>query len=312
MKVLIICSGNAENFNFKLHQSFIYEQIESIKKYCAVEYETFFINEKGLLGYLKAIFLLRKKIRTVMPDIIHAHFGLSGLVSCFQHIAPVVITFHGSDAYIFYVKWLSKIAASISAFNIFVEQKIRSNIKGHGNYAIIPCGINLDLFYPMNKNIAREMLGLNKGEKYIVFSSRFDNVVKNYVLAKAAIELLDQNVNLLELKNRSREEVNLILNACDLALLTSTSEGSPQFIKEALACNCPIVATDVGDIKELVKKTEGCFITSFDPKDVANKIELALKFGNRTDSSSKILQFDNKLVAQKIYDIYKQVLNTNE
>ena len=96
---------------------------------------------------------------------------------------------------------------------------------------------------------------------------------------------------LIELDNRNREEVNLLLNACNLLLLTSTSEGSPQVIKEAMACNRPIVATDVGDIRELIGDTEGCYLTSFDPDDVAKKIKLALQFETSINASERIKRF---------------------
>lgn len=312
MKVLIVCSGNAPNFNFRIHQAFIYEQIEAVKKYYGIDYDTYFINGKGVLGYLSNLSQIKKKIVAYSPDIIHAHFGLSGLVSCFQRSVPIVITFHGSDAYISYVRLLSKMAARLSSSNIFVENKIKSRINIHSENNIIPCGIDLEKFYPVDKQIARVKLNLEQEKKYILFSSRFDNDVKNYPLAATAIEKSGANVELVELKNKVREEVNLLLNACDMLLLTSFSEGSPQITKEAMACNCPIVATDVGDIKEIIGDTEGCYITSFDPNDVAEKIKLAINFSctkGRTNGRERIKHLDNKIIAKKIFEIYKSVLN---
>jgi teichuronic acid biosynthesis glycosyltransferase TuaC len=72
-----------------------------------------------------------------------------------------------------------------------------------------------------------------------------------------------------------------LLNAADLLLLTSLTEGSPQVIKEAMACNCPIVATDVGDIREIIGYTDGCYITTFKPSDVAVKIQAAFLLGKK-------------------------------
>ena len=97
MKILIVCSGNQENFKFEIHHAFVYEQIEEVKKTYNIEYDTFFIKGKGILGYLKNLKTLKNKIRDYSPDFVHAHFGLSGLLSCLQNIVPVVITFHGSD-----------------------------------------------------------------------------------------------------------------------------------------------------------------------------------------------------------------------
>jgi len=308
MKILIVCSGNAENFDFKLHQAFIYEQIESLKQVFNIEYNTFFIKGKRIKGYLKNIPSLRKKIKNYLPDIVHAHFGLSGLLTCLQRKVPVVITFHGSDAHFSNVKLLSRIAAGLSSYNIFVSDKVQKIIKGKNSYSVVPCGINLDIFYPIEMKNAREKLNMKPGKKYILFSSSFTNSIKNSPLAFSAVKKLEMNCELIELKNKNRDDVNLLLNASYLLLLTSTSEGSPQIIKEAMACNCPIVATDVGDIKEIISGIEGCFIASFEPEDVADKIKLALQFNKRTNGRERIKHFDNELIARKIYKIYNDVI----
>ncbi len=312
MKVLIVCSGNAPDFDFKIHQAFIYEQAEALKKYFKVDYDTFFIKGKGVLGYLKNLIPLRKKIKSYNPDLIHAHFGLSGILANLQRIKPVILTLHGSDLNIKKNKKFSNIACSLSRTSIIVSKNMLSSSK-KSNY-LIPCGINFEESYPMDKNICREKLNLDKNKIYILFSSRFDNEVKNYSLAREAVKNLNNECELLELKNRKREEVNILLNAVDLLLLTSFSEGSPQIIKEAMACNCPIVATDVGDIKEIIGDTEGCYLTTFDPDDVAEKIELAIKFSRtkgRTNGREKIKSYDNKLIAKKIYEIYQTVIDEN-
>ena len=117
---------------------------------------------------------------------------------------------------------------------------------------------------------------------------------------------------LLELSEEyKRHEVNFLLNACDLLLMTSIREGSPQVIKEAMACNCPIVSTEVGDVKDIIGNTKGCFITSHDPIDVAKKIQLALDFGKRTNAREKIKHLDINIIADKINNIYKEVVRNN-
>lgn len=308
MKVLIVCSGNAESFKFEIHHAFVYEQIEAVKKHYNIEYDTFFIKGKGISGYLKNLKTLKNKIRDYSPDFVHAHFGLSGLLSCLQNIVPVVITFHGSDVNISKIKYLSRMAAVLSQHDIFVSSKLHDKIRGSKKYSIIPCGINLDTFYPTDMKTARAQLKMEPEKKYILFSSGFNNAVKNSGLAFSAINLLKKDIELIELKDKSREDVNLLFNACNLLLLTSTSEGSPQVIKEAMACNCPIVATDVGDIRDVIGNTEGCYITKFDPSDVAEKIKLALDFNRRTNGREKIQHFDNDLIARKIFNIYQEVI----
>jgi len=306
MRILTVCSGNSKHI-----APFITEQVESLKS-IGMDIEIFSIVGKGVLGYLINAIQIRNIVRKTKPDIIHAHYGLSGLAARLFTSIPLVITFHGSDAYIPYVKFLSSLAAKLSSYNICVEEKLKHRIREHKKSVTIPCGINLNVFYPISKNIAREMTGLELEKKYILFSSRLDNPVKQFTLAKTAVEKINLQIEILELSNKSRAEVNLLLNACDVALLTSKSEGSPQFIKEAMACNCPIVATDVGDIKNIISSTEGCYITSFESEDIALKIQLALSYNKRTNGRHNIMQYDNKIIAKKIYDIYKKVLNIND
>jgi glycosyltransferase involved in cell wall biosynthesis len=100
-------------------------------------------------------------------------------------------------------------------------------------------------------------------------------------------------------------------NAADVLLLTSLWEGSPNVVKEAMACNLPIVSTDVGDVRELMGGTAGCYITNFHASDVAKKLRLALEFGKRTDGRKKVRHLDTIQIAEKISKIYHQVLTNN-
>jgi glycosyltransferase involved in cell wall biosynthesis len=167
----------------------------------------------------------------------------------------------------------------------------------------------MEIFKPTQKSARRVKINLRQEKKYVLFSSSFNNPIKNYPLATEAIKLLNnKNVELLELKGCTREEVAILMNAVDLCLMTSFSEGSPQFIKEAMACNCPIVSTDVGDVREVISNTESCYICSYNPGDVAEKIKLALDFGKRTDGREKIRHLDDQIIARKIISVYKNVL----
>jgi len=103
------------------------------------------------------------------------------------------------------------------------------------------------------------------------------------------------------------------LNAADLLLSTSLWEGSPNIIKEAMACNCPIVSTDVGDVKWLLDGVEGCFITTNDPNDIANKIRKALDIKGKTKGREKLISLglDSKNIAKKIVSVYEEVMREN-
>jgi teichuronic acid biosynthesis glycosyltransferase TuaC len=306
IKILIVCSGNKGRIS-----PFIHEQGESLKlKGHIVDY--FQIVGRGIFGYLNNYFPLLKKINSFKPDLIHAHYCLSGLLANLQRTTPVIVTYHGSDVHFKMNRLISRITAYLAACNIFVSNHMARFI-GIKNSNVIPCGVDLDLFKPCSKLEARINLGLEKDKVYVLFSSSFNNKVKNSRLALSAMEhFKDENLVLIELKEYSRNEVALLMNAVDFTLLTSFSEGSPQFIKEAMACNCPVISTRVGDVVNLIGDIDGCFLTGFNTDDLIDKIRkvlLYVKKNNRTEARKRIidLKLDNENVASKIVDIYKSV-----
>lgn len=179
-------------------------------------------------------------------------------------------------------------------------------------YSVIPCHVNLEMFYPINKAEARNLCDLSLSKKYVLFSSSFDNYIKNYPLAQKACSVFE-NLELIELKGFTREEVNLLLNACDLALITSFNEGSSQFVKEAMACNCPIVTTKVGDVDLVIGKTEGCYVTTFEVDEVVSKIKKGLAFANKekkTQGRKRIIELglDAEHINKQIYNVYLKII----
>ncbi|MBK9737123.1 MAG: glycosyltransferase family 4 protein [Saprospiraceae bacterium] len=144
-----------------------------------------------------------------------------------------------------------------------------------------------------------------ESEKIILFAGRRERKVKNFDLARKAVDFSGAD-RLIELKDFNRSQVAKLINACDCVLLTSKSEGSPMIIKEALACGCPIVSVDVGDIKELSDGIDGVFISGFDFKFLAENIDKALKF-SYSNFSNKLSYIDNTIIAQKILNIYKKI-----
>lgn len=301
-KVLIVASGNANT-----KSPFVLEQVNALKKK-GIEFDFFQIKGKGIIGYLNNYKRLIEQIKSIGPDIVHAHYGLSGLLAVFQRKIPVVTTFHGSDINVTKNRILSKIADLLSAVSIFVsiDLAIKLNKKKPN---VIPCGVDLDVFYPVDKNATRLKLGMSLHKKYLLFSSSFKNTVKNYPLAKAAIaKIPNDDIELIELKGFDRVKVALLMNAVDAVLLTSFTEGSPQFIKEAMACNTPIISTNVGDVAEIIKDIDGCYLTNNRPEDVASNIQKALKFNNKTNGRNNISRFDNSTIADKIVKLYNSIL----
>ena len=303
MRVLIV--ARCKNGHYA---PFITEQVVAIEKQ-GVECKYYGVDGKGIIGYLRQIPKLRKSIREFHPDVIHAHYGLCGLLANYQRRIPVVTTYHGSDINDPRVLRLSKCSIRHSRFNIFVSQKNIDIARPRKDFALIPCGINLEDYPIIDKAEARKRMGLSQSGKYVLFAGAFDNPVKNAPLAKAAMALVPE-AELLELKGFSRSQVAVLMQAVDAFLLTSFMEGSPQVIKEALACGCPIVSVDVGDVKARIDGIEGCFVSRSNARSLADALKQALAFGRKTCGREVIIRdrLTNTQISARIKEIYSSIL----
>lgn len=304
MKILVVASYNKNSF-----APFIVEQAEVLKQLgCEIDY--FGVVGKGIKGYLSALGGLRKKIKSFKPDMIHAHYGLSGLLANLQRSVLVVTTYHGSDINLPKVLRLSKLAMKLSAWNIFVSKKNVDIAQPKKNYLLLPCGVNLPYYNESEISAVKEKLNWNPNKKYILFAGAFDNRVKNAKLAQESVSLLE-NAELIELKGYTREQVTALFYAVDAFLMTSFTEGSPQVVKEAMACGCPIVSVDVGDVAERIEGLDGCYIAERNPQDIANKLNKVLSLNSRTKGRERIIELGltNDLVAKKLIEIYKNILS---
>lgn len=297
MNVLIVASGNANDIS-----PFVKEQVDSLIN-LDVKIQYFLIKGNGSIGYLQNIVKLRNVIKKNTFDLIHAHYGLSGLLATFQRLVPVIITFHGSDINLNKNYILSFLASRLSAKNVFVHpdqpEKLKIKVK---KQTIIPCGIDLNIFYPRNKKIAKQKIGWHEEEIYILFSSAFDNPIKNIQLARKSIENI-KNVNLIELKNFTKNELSNLMNASDLLLITSFSETGPLVAKEALACNCPVVSTDVGDVKKMISLSNNSYITTFNPNKINKTIIKVLK--QKDQIKPKLIDFNKYSLTHTAIEIKK-------
>lgn len=309
MKVLVVANYNRGKFS-----PFITAQVQQLESLgCTVEYLG--IVGKGIFGYLKNRKSLINKITEYQPQIIHAHYGFSGFLANLQRRVPVITTYHGSDINNTVPRLISKISIALSKHNIFVSNKLAKKARVNKKYSIISCGVNMSVFHVIDKNEARNLMGL-VNKYYVLFSSAFTQANKNYKLAKESIEVLinkSYDVELIELKNYSPEEVNLLMNASDCVIVTSFKESGPLVIKEAMAVNTPAVSVNVGDVEEVIGQCQGYFICDYSPEDISNKLEIVLKHNNKTMGRDRIynLELDSESVGKKIISIYMSILNKN-
>ena len=306
MRVLIVANHNKGYF-----VPFIVEQVDALKQ-LGIDVEYFGVHGKGIRGYLSNRSALKAKIHEYHPDLIHAHYGLSGLLANLQRMIPVVTTYHGSDIHeggrnLFF----SRLAIRLSAYNIFVTEQLQKQAGYHGNnQCALPCGIDTVTIHPIDRTEARRQLGWETDGKYALFAGAFDNAVKNSSLAKAAAALAT-NIHLIEMRGFTRNQVNLIMNAANCLLMTSYREGSPQVVKEAMVCGTPVVSVDVGDVKEVTAGIEGCFIAQYDAHEIAHALKQTFAFQGKTKGRQRIIErgLSNELIAKRIIEIYTKVLN---
>ena len=325
MKILIV--GNNKPGHFA---PFVEEQARALlQQGCEVVF--FGVQGKGIWGYLRCLPALKHAIRQYQPNLIHAHYGLSGLLANLQCHVPVITTYHGSDINKPNILRFSKIAMRLSAWNIFVSKRNIAIAQPKDKYTLLPCGVNLPLSWSEMQNQRVEQLTLNqwvqrkleKDVKYVLFAGAFDNVVKDPELAKSAIAFYNSTftnsqspianspIELIELKGYNRDQVNALMYNCDALLMTSKTEGSPQVIKEAMACGCPIVSVDVGDVAERVSGVEGCYVVpSREPAAIAAALKKAVTFEGKTNGRSHIIEMglSNEQVAEQLVGIYNKIL----
>lgn len=315
MKILIVTNMfPIENYSF--YGIFVKEQYEALKnKYPDDSYEIYFINPlKSKLEYLHGATNLYKKIRLKKYDIIHAHYGYTGFISAFvKNKTPLVTTFHGSDINSNFIRVFSKICEKRNNHSIIVSEKMLNKMRWSKVPSIIPCGVNTDIFYPIHKEKARNILGVDRDKILIIFPARPQNKRKNFPLFQLAISNLKydikKNLQIKYFDNLSRDEINLWNNAADMMILTSLQEGSPTVVKEAMACNLPIISVDVGDVKTMLHNVKYSIITDYTSHNISKAIEKLVSVNDRSNGREILfsLGLDNDSIVTKIHDIYRYI-----
>lgn len=324
MKVLFVCSGNRKNFEIV---PFIKEQGNSLKKQ-GVEVDFYPIIGKGLSGYLKAGMYLRKYLKANHYDVIHAHYTFSGWAAIIgAGKIPVVLSLMGDDAYGTYtginkVRLSSRVNTLLTWLAQPFVKVIISKSQNIENYVylkrksyLVPNGINIEKFRPELKPPTEDV---TNRKKQVLFLGNKTDARKNYSLAHAAVVQLGvPDVELINPYPVAHDEIPKLLNAVDVLVVPSLMEGSPNLVKEAMACNCPMVVTDVGDVRWVLGNTGGSYISSFDTKDFTEKLRQALQYAStrgRTNGAARIkeLGLDAETIARRVIDIYKTVLRLNQ
>jgi len=304
---------------------------EQVKGLCAigVEVRVLFVDrrQEGPMAYYRMRSKIGGAVAEFDPDAIHVMYGgvMADQVARRHHGCPLMVTFHGSDLLgenlsgwtrkmiSRYGVYCSRRAAKAAEGVVVVARHLVGALKGAAaadNIHMIPCGIDLERFQPMDPLVCKQRLGWNTRSFHVLFASSNGDPVKRPWLAKAAIAQMsnaDRPPELHYLTGISNAEVPVWLNASDALLLTSMHEGSPTVVKEALACGLPVVSVDVGDVAERIEGIEGCHLAQPQPADLAAKLCLVRQRGQRLDCGTRLKELSILSAAQKLKRCYEEI-----
>lgn len=300
---------------------FVKDQIDAISKYYdGFEYDLFYIRGgESKLNYVSTINEIHEKIKETDYDLVHVHYGFSGLflLKPLPKKVPVIITLHGGDIQkeqgkyiqVFFTKRILKKADLVVTLN----DRMDFLAKGLGAKTIkIPCSVNTSFFTaPLQRKNSEQ-------NRYtVIFPSNKLRFEKNYPLFQQSVEKFKQKYNLdvdeVELKNMSREQVLALYQSADVMLMTSISEGSPQVVKEAMACDLPIVTTKVGDVDYLLEGCQNAIVNeTMDAGDLADELYEVLNGrvpGLKLSEKLEQLGLDDQSVISRIVREYESLIN---
>jgi len=325
MKVLVMTAMYPTREN-PAWGSFIRTEVESLIRAGITVDLLVFDGPNRKFNYAKGIVELRRRLRDKSVDLVHAYYGLVGMVARTQRKIPVVVTFEGDDLLgtVTPDGGKSRTSAVIAAAGRVLARNVNAAIVQSAEMAaklsdarvvVIPHEVDFALFKPTDREQARTELGLAANKKYLLFAANPQIPVKRFPLAKAVAEYLagqDPTIELIVACKETQRRLALYMSACDALIFPSYQEGSPNVVKQAMACNLPIVATDVGDVRQVVGGTKSCYVCKPSVTEFASCILDILQHRCRTDGRERIGHLKSDAVAAKVIGVYEQVLRSPE
>lgn len=275
--------------------------------------------------YALAWVAARRRLRRRQYDLVHAQFGQSGLLALPKRL-PLVVTLRGSDLLGIVSDTsgrytgigrigtaASRLVAKHADAVVVVSEHMKASLPPSVEADVIPSGLDLSLFHPMPQKEARARLGLPPDAPLVLFAARPDQARKRHGLAAKAVELARASVpaQLVVAWGVPHEQMPLYMNAADVMIFTSMQEGSPNVVKEALACGLPVVSVPVGDVAERLRGLDGCVLCEDErPETLAAALVEVLRRRPRVDASRMVAELDEHRQTERLIEIYRRVLAT--
>jgi teichuronic acid biosynthesis glycosyltransferase TuaC len=300
---------------------FVDRQISSLEN-AGVKISRFDIGmSHSLFTIVKKWLELRRLVRTIKPDIVHGRYGTTiGLMAAFTG-RPAVVSYCGGDLrgghcvslmrqYCGF--FLSNLAALRARMLICVSEDLRQALWWRKARAVvIPDGVDIRLFSPGSRDFAREQLGWELTKPIVILNVRNDPNLKGLDVAKKAMEIVCSRLPESELcliKNVEPNQMPLYYRAADALLCASLSEGSPNVVKEALACDLPVVSTPVGDVPERLAGVHPTAVVPRDPQAIAEALIKILLERKRCNGREHVRNLSLEATAQRVISVYRVAL----
>jgi glycosyltransferase involved in cell wall biosynthesis len=294
---------------------FVRDQLEAISKIDGVETELYAFDGGGMKAYRKAIKPLKKHLKQRDYDVIHAHYGLTGWVAHRAKAKPLVVTYHGTDLRHEKVgKWSKRLAKKVDQAAVVSEdlgQELAGIKKLKRPIAVLPTGVNLERFHPIDRTEARNALKLDPEGSFILFPAdparpekRHDRVLE---VAQAV-----EDVAVLTLGGVNPADVPLYINAADAVLVPSDREGFGLGTVEATACNVPVIATRTGIAPTILEAVPGSYALDYDaPTWIATLNQILEDPDPRVDGAAAAAKYSTDAMAARAVEVYKSLIGTD-
>ena len=327
MKLLVI--GGSRTHDESGFDPWLHSQVESLRR-AGVTVDSFVIHRAERGKYARAIPRLRGLLARQHYDLVHAHYGFAGIVAALQRTVPSVVTFHGDDLLgtpdahgratpwsRLWVRVHRRMADRVDAVIAVSEEMAR--VLDRRDVHVIPCGVDTELFVPRDRDAARARLGWDCRRRYVLFAANPAFPRKCFPVARAAIDQLNRDrpvpIELVCTHSQPRAvvpyaEVPWYMAAADALVVTAYWEGGPVVVKEAMACNLPIVSVDVGDVREVIGDTRDCHVVCREPAAVAAALAAVLDPPRRTNGRARAELVALPRIAERLIAVYQSVLRS--
>lgn len=322
IRLLIIIPGSSDGNSMVFSK----RQIQDLRLEGLEVFEYYLESRTNWRYLFNEIFRLRSMVRQIQPDIVHAHYGtMTAFIGTFSGAKKFAITFHGSDLnYVksefilkeIFAKLLSQLAVLRADAIFCVSKRLQAKLWWRkNNSVVIPFGVSTEKFYPIDKSEARLRLNIPLDSRLVLFNNSAP--VKRYDIALSAIEILKDRLGKVDLYPLSGgveyDKMLLLLNACDCLLICSDSEGSPVMVKEAMACNLPIVGTDVGDVVEVISGSSPSAVSKQIPEQIALALNQVMNEGIRSNGRQliEVKSLDSKGITSRVMEVYSKLVKSS-